>query len=75
MIRSFGYARAMGSHSADWEKANVAALIDAYGAAADDTVLAAYVVDKAAYEVVYETNNRPEWVDIPISAIADLTQS
>ncbi|MGV0446612.1 trehalose synthase [Corynebacterium sanguinis] len=75
MIRSFGYARGMGSHSADWEKANVAALINAYGAAADDTVLAAYVVDKAAYEVAYEANNRPEWVDIPLSAIADLTQS
>ena len=35
-----------------------------------DPILAAYVADKAAYEVVYEANNRPDWVRIPLEAIA-----
>ena len=28
-----------------------------------------YEADKAIYEVVYETRNRPAWVEIPMSAV------
>ncbi|MFC8599063.1 phosphotransferase [Isoptericola sp. NPDC057191] len=34
-----------------------------------DAVLAALVLDKALYEVVYETRQRPRWVHIPLSAV------
>lgn len=32
--------------------------------------LAALEVEKAAYEVLYELNNRPDWVPIPLAALA-----
>ena len=36
------------------------------------TVLAAFELDKAAYEVLYELAHRPEWVDIPTAAVSRL---
>ncbi len=36
-------------------------------------LLKAYVLDKALYELVYELNNRPAWVRIPLSGILALT--
>ena len=33
------------------------------------TVVSAYTADKAVYETVYETRNRPTWVDIPLAAV------
>ena len=74
MIRSYGYAAAVGNFDAAWEREHVEKLLEGYGTApaSEDPVLAAYVVDKAAYEVVYEANNRPDWVEIPLRAIETL---
>ena len=71
MVRSYGYARAVGGFDVEWERDGVEKLLAGYGAERD-ALLAAYIVDKAAYEVIYEANNRPDWVDIPLDAIRDL---
>jgi maltose alpha-D-glucosyltransferase/alpha-amylase len=41
---------------------------------ADDTqkLLDAYVLEKALYELLYEMNNRPAWIHIPIAGILSL---
>jgi len=33
--------------------------------------LAAWELDKAVYELAYELNNRPDWVEIPLAALGD----
>jgi maltose alpha-D-glucosyltransferase/alpha-amylase len=35
-------------------------------------MLSAYTLEKAVYELGYELNNRPTWVDIPIAGILEL---
>jgi maltose alpha-D-glucosyltransferase/alpha-amylase len=32
-------------------------------------LLDAYVAEKALYELRYELNNRPDWVDIPLQGL------
>jgi predicted trehalose synthase len=36
--------------------------------------LAAYVVDKAAYEAVHESRNGPDWLPIPMAALQELAR-
>ncbi|WKD57231.1 Maltokinase [Corynebacterium capitovis DSM 44611] len=74
MVRSFGYAAAVGGRGEQWETEGVDKLLAGYGVGSDP-LLAAYVADKAAYEVVYEANNRPDWVNIPLRAIERLADS
>jgi len=81
MMRSFDYAAASvpgaGSSSRAWRDACRDAFLEGYmggaGLGADDAgLLAAYEADKAVYEVVYEVRNRPDWVGIPLGAVAVL---
>ena len=37
-----------------------------------ETLLNAYLIEKALYEIVYELNNRPDWVRIPLRGVLDL---
>ena len=37
-----------------------------------NVLLSAYVIEKAMYEIVYELNNRPDWVRIPLRGVLDL---
>ena len=34
-------------------------------------VIEAFAIQKAAYEIVYESTSRPDWVDIPLRGLAD----
>jgi maltose alpha-D-glucosyltransferase / alpha-amylase len=64
-----------------WAIATVGAFLKAYQigvgaaeffptAAADrDMLLNFYLLNKAVYEMGYELNNRPDWVEIPLSAL------
>jgi maltokinase len=60
----------------EWVSRNTAAFLDGYVSqraeplTGDERALVtAYVADKAVYEAVYETRNRPAWVDIPLAAL------
>jgi maltose alpha-D-glucosyltransferase/alpha-amylase len=35
-------------------------------------ILTVFALEKAAYEVVYEANNRPDWIDVPAAGFAKL---
>ncbi|GAA1989745.1 hypothetical protein GCM10009718_29200 [Isoptericola halotolerans] len=85
MLRSFDYAAAIGAapDPAAWQAEATRAFVDGYrtaaatasgpGALMDDgtaeLLLRALVLDKALYEVVYETHHRPEWLPIPLGAV------
>jgi maltose alpha-D-glucosyltransferase/alpha-amylase len=40
-----------------------------------DLLLRAHLLEKALYEIVYELNNRPEWVRIPVHGVMELISS
>lgn len=87
MLRSFDYAprsvlMQVGDESAearsrafDWSVRNSEAFLTGYGIGADPdayVLLRCYQIDKAAYEVAYETQRRPAWVGIPADALGRL---
>ena len=39
-----------------------------------DRLLRAFLLEKACYEILYEINNRPEWVRIPLVGILALAE-
>jgi maltokinase len=65
--------------AAEWSERNRSAFLAAYAERTltpdEGTLLAAYVADKAVYETVYETRNRPAWVGIPLEALARIGAS
>ena len=65
----------------EWYSRARSAFVDAYFATLrtgeprlipDDAehALSALELEKAAYEVLYELNNRPDWLPIPLAALA-----
>lgn len=40
-----------------------------------ETLLQAFILEKAVYELDYELNNRPDWVVIPLRGIRDILKS
>ncbi len=86
MLRSFGYAAATGAsraggvgtnpateiRSAHWERDARAEFLAAYGADANDPLIELFEMEKMFYELEYELNNRPDWVWVPLRAIARL---
>jgi maltose alpha-D-glucosyltransferase/alpha-amylase len=69
-----------------WEQAVTAEFLNAYREAAEGTtmlpanaesleyLLKMFVLEKALYELVYELNNRPSWVRIPLHGILSLSR-
>ncbi len=80
MLRSFDYAGSTSPHGAQWARAARDAFLAGYsaGSGLDLThhgeALAAFELDKALYEAVYEAQNRPEWLRIPLDAVERLTR-
>ncbi len=86
MLRSFDYAAGSvallgGNDSATgWASAARQAFLDGYVSASGMEVrehralLDAFEIDKALYEAVYEARNRPDWLEIPASAIRRLAE-
>ena len=84
MLRSFHYAACTARAPRAWHEEVTSTFRSAYLDAAasagflrgDDaeirTLLEAFLMDKAVYELGYELNNRPDWVRIPLRGILDL---
>jgi trehalose synthase-fused probable maltokinase len=91
MLRSFAYAAAtsarrgrdVGAWEADARAAFVEGYLEAAGSApflpgstrAFSRAVAALELEKAAYEIVYEANNRPDWLEIPVRGFVSATAS
>ena len=91
MLRSFAYAAATAARSGravgDWESESRAAFVEGYRAvaagapflpastAAFARAVAVLELEKAAYEIVYEANNRPDWVEIPVRGFVSAAAS
>jgi maltokinase len=67
-------AERIDSRAQEWSERNKNHFLFAYAGGelthAQEVLLNAYVADKAVYETVYETRNRPSWVAIPLQAVA-----
>ena len=89
MLRSFDYVAGSVARShpdgadraAVWAAGAREAFLDGYASRsgfdveADRVLLDAFEVDKALYEAVYEARNRPDWLEIPTSAIGRLVRA
>ena len=78
VVRSFDYAAAVGrTRDQGWAVHARTAFLEAYARAdtagvdraTSEALVRALVLDKALYEVVYESRNRPDWEPIPLAAV------
>lgn len=89
MLRSFDYVAGSirldhpdrsAETAREWARSAREAFLDGYAMAsgadleAQSSLLAALELDKAVYEAIYETRNRPTWVTIPLKAIERLVE-
>jgi maltokinase len=62
--------------ASEWGERNRRAFVSAYAGREltrfEQVLLDAYEVDKAVYECGYEAGNRPDWLPIPLAAVARL---
>lgn len=62
------------SRAQEWSERNKSHFLAAYAdgelSAEQQALVRAYVADKAVYETVYESRNRPSWVTIPLRALS-----
>ena len=89
MLRSFDYVAGStalalpqrAEAAVEWADAARRAFLEGYVAASGldlsgyRDLLAAFELDKAVYEAIYETRNRPTWAAIPLHAIMSLLES
>ena len=55
-----------------WAQRNIEAFLQGYGDEFDQALLDAFVLDKAIYECLYEAQNRPDWLALPLRAVRAL---
>ncbi len=83
MLRSFAYAASASEMPEGWEAEARRSFLEGYfgsvepslmpaGESAIAKLLSIHELEKAIYELRYELNNRPDWVPIPVAAIARL---
>ena len=80
MLRSFHYAAHAaaadgGATAEQWAADSQAAFLAAWREAAPSlapglSLLPLFAAEKALYELAYELNNRPDWIRIPLQALA-----
>src|SRR4051794_28656549 len=90
MLRSFAYAASAAAvlrgvdAAPDWEELARGEFLDGYRAAIDpslvpsgpalERLLKVFELEKAVYELRYELNNRPDWVQIPVLGIVRMLE-
>ncbi|GAA2313395.1 phosphotransferase [Streptomyces kunmingensis] len=81
MLRSFDYAaRSHRPWNPQWSDSCRSAYCVGYAAASgwdprtDPVLLRAYETDKAIYEALYEARHRPDWLPVPLAALARLAE-
>ena len=86
MLRSFDYvagsirfqSEEAAAAGAAWASAARSAFVDGYVQHSGNDMLAhralldAFEIDKAVYEAIYESRNRPDWLSIPVTAVQRL---